>query len=80
MTQLSSNFCRFHEDHSIFREAVLFTTRETGFGTTLIEKDYEQFDLDESFEIINTIAPYVREDVAKDRVVIWQINSNKRSP
>jgi len=25
-------------------------------------------------------APYVREDVAKDKVVIWQINSNKRSP
>jgi len=31
-------------------------------------------------ELILLYSPYVREDVAKDRVVIWQINSNKRSP
>ncbi len=40
MIQSSSNFCRFHEDRPLFREAVLFTARESGFGTTLVEKDY----------------------------------------
>lgn len=40
MTQSSSDFCRFHEDRSLFREAVLFTAREMDFGTTLVEKDY----------------------------------------
>lgn len=40
MTQSNSDFCRFHEDRPLFREAILFTARESNFGTTLIEKDY----------------------------------------
>lgn len=40
MTQSSSDLCRFHEDRPLFREAVLFTARESDFGTTLVEKDY----------------------------------------
>jgi len=40
MTQSSTDFCRFHEDIPLFREAVLFTARKSGFSTTLVEKDY----------------------------------------
>lgn len=40
MTQSSSDFCRFHLDPPLFREAVLFTARERDFSTTLVEKDY----------------------------------------
>ncbi|MBI5299569.1 MAG: nucleotidyl transferase AbiEii/AbiGii toxin family protein [Deltaproteobacteria bacterium] len=40
MTQSNSDFCLFHEDRPLFREAVLFTARESNFGTTLVEKDY----------------------------------------
>jgi len=31
---------RFHEDAALFREAVNFTTAETGFAARLVEKDY----------------------------------------
>jgi len=40
MTQSNSDFCRFHEDRPLFREAVLFTSRENNFSTMLVEKDY----------------------------------------
>jgi len=36
----SSFGVRVHEDLSLFREAVNFTTAETGFASRLIEKDY----------------------------------------
>ena len=36
----SSSVVRVHEDLSLFREAVNFTTAETGFASRLIEKDY----------------------------------------
>ena len=31
---------RFHEDEVAFRDAVLFTAEQTGFGSQLVEKDY----------------------------------------
>lgn len=33
-------FARLHEDVDLFREAVTFTSAQTGFSTRLIEKDY----------------------------------------
>jgi len=40
MIKSISDGFKYHEDRSLFREAVIFTAREHGFRTTLVEKDY----------------------------------------
>lgn len=40
MIESISDSCKYHEDISLFRDAVIATAREHGFRTSLVEKDY----------------------------------------
>ena len=40
MSKVEPPIARFHEDPDLFREAIRFTTAESGFVAGLIEKDY----------------------------------------
>ncbi|OGQ46421.1 MAG: hypothetical protein A3H42_00055, partial [Deltaproteobacteria bacterium RIFCSPLOWO2_02_FULL_46_8] len=40
MIKSISDSCKYHEDASLFRDAVIATAREHGFRTSLVEKDY----------------------------------------
>lgn len=40
MVSYQNNLILFHRDAELFREAILFTARKTGFAPDLVEKDY----------------------------------------